>query len=289
MTPEINPSFSGKDAAEKVTVRPTDDVSTPPSDRPVIWPFIIGGLILVGLLCIIGLVGVMSFFIIVETDSDMAQGANKSAVLEGDAVLESHSDSPRSDSPTLRGDVLFEETFASNENGWDTGFLEDEYGQETGMIADGVYTLQVITEQPIYIERELPNWEFDDFVLTVDITPGNSDEYYAYGVTFRQNDNLDSYVVELGNDGTFGVFRFDDEDWTTLQDWSVSEAILPGETNTLTVIAKGSRLAFLVNGEPLTDLQDDVLLSGTIGLVIEVFQEGKRATVEFDNLVIRKP
>ncbi len=285
MTEDINPSpYSDKKATGEAPVAPVADSPAAAADGPVVWPFILGGLIVVGLVCIIGLVGVLSFFIIIESDGDMVQAVSNGATVEDSPTLESGSDSP-----TLRGDVLFEETFDTNENGWDTGVLEDEYGRETGSIEDGIYTLQVTAEQPVYIERQLPDRDFDDLVLTVDITPTDSDEHYAYGVTFRQNDDLDSYVVELGNDQTFGVFRFDDEGWTTLQDWTVSEAILPGETNTLTVIAEDSRLAFLVNGQPLTDLHDEALSTGTVGLVVEVFQEGQSATVQFDNLVIRKP
>ena len=54
------------------------------------------------------------------------------------------------------------------------------------------------------------------------------------------------------------------------------------------VIAAGSTLSFFVNGESLTQLEDDTLAAGTVGLIVDIFENDTSATVDFDNLVIRE-
>jgi hypothetical protein len=182
--------------------------------------------------------------------------------------------------------VLFEEYFDSDINGWATGEFEDEYSQNEITIEDGTYTLGVTAKKPTYIEKVLPNQKFSDFVLTLETTPHDIAEHYAYGVAFRENPDADTYTFEIRNDGLYVVFVYDGE-WRKLKDWSGAKAIKPGETNELKVIANGESLTFFVNGEELTTIKDDTLAEGQIGLIVDMFEEGP-AAVDFDNLVVRR-
>jgi serine/threonine protein kinase len=188
------------------------------------------------------------------------------------------------------GSIILEETFDSDANGWATGEFDDEYSQNEVAIEDGHYTLSITSKpdkQP-YIEKELPTQKFSDFDLTIDATPQDSETYYSYGVAFRLDEDGNIYVFEIGNDGLYAVFLYDNE-WKTLKDWSSSQAIKRGETNRLNVSAQGDTLAFAVNDTPLTTLKDDTISEGQIALIVEVAESEKTAVVEFDNLVIRKP
>jgi hypothetical protein len=184
-------------------------------------------------------------------------------------------------------DVIFEERFDSDANGWATGEFEDEYSQDEITIEDGQYTLRVTAKKVSYIEKVLPNQEFSDFMLTLEATPRDADDHYSYGVAFRENLETHTYTFEIGNDGLYAIFLFDGE-WQKLKDWSSAKAVKPGQTNELKVIAKGSTLTFFVNAEELTTIEDDALSEGKVGLVVDMFEEGKSATVDFDNLIIRE-
>jgi serine/threonine protein kinase len=188
------------------------------------------------------------------------------------------------------GSILFEDTFDSDAKGWATGEFDDDISQDEITIEDGRYTLSVSAkpEKQPYVERFLPNREFSDFILTLDATPRDSEQHYSYGVAFRADEDNNDYVFQIGNDGLYAV-RMYKEEWTTLKDWSSSSAIKLGETNRLMVTAQGDSLTFFVNDVQLTTLEDSTLSDGRIGLVLEVFEAGKAATVDFDNLVIRKP
>ncbi len=192
-----------------------------------------------------------------------------------------------SDAAEIDGNIIFAEYFDSDVNGWATGEFEDQYTLNEIVIEDGLFRLNVIAEEAAYVEQKLPNQEFSDFVLSVEATPHDVEEHYSYGVVFREDDTLHSYTFEIGNDGLYTIQLFDGE-WHTLKDWSSTDAINVGETNELMVIAAGSTISFFVNGEELTQLEDDTLVAGTVGLIIDIFEDDTSATVDFDNLVIRE-
>lgn len=186
--------------------------------------------------------------------------------------------------------ILFEDTFDSDSSGWATGKFKDEYSQNEIVIQDGRYTMSVNSnpDKYSYVEKLLPNRRFDDFILTVEATPRDVEAHYSYGVAFREDEDGRVYVLEIGNDGYYAVLLYDEE-WKNLKDWSTSPAIQPGETHKLMVSAVGETLTFYVNDVLLTTLQDDTLSEGEVGLVVDMAEGGKSATVDFDNLVIREP
>jgi hypothetical protein len=136
------------------------------------------------------------------------------------------------------------------------------------------------------VEKILPDQEFSDFVLSLEATPLDAEEYYSYGIAFREDEfSLNAYTFEIGNDGLYSVQIYDGE-WKTLQEWTYTEAINVDATNELQVIANGSTLTFLVNGEELTTIEDDTFSSGTVALIVDMFEADQSATVDFDNLII---
>lgn len=188
----------------------------------------------------------------------------------------------------LEEGVLFAETFDSDANGWATGEFEDDLSQREILIEDGRYVFDLQAVETVYAEEVLPDQTFSDFILTVEATPSGQGEHYSYGVIFRLDAEGNGYAFEVGNDGLYSVMRYDGE-WTALQDWTLTEAIIPGETNELTVAAEGNTMSFYVNGQGLTMVEDETVAEGQIGLVVEIFEEGESASVEFDNLVVREP
>lgn len=182
--------------------------------------------------------------------------------------------------------ILFSDSFDSDGYGWATGDFEDRFSHSQVSIRDGRYALTVTTKEPAYVEKMLPNRQFSDFVLSVEATPQDTETHYSYGLTFRESPNLHAYAFEIGNDGLYSVQLYDGE-WQKLKNWTSSEAIKAGQTNRLKVFARGSSLTFFVNDEQLTTIQDGSLAEGKISLVMDMFEKGRTATVEFDNLVVQ--
>ncbi len=187
---------------------------------------------------------------------------------------------------TINSGILFSDAFDSDGSGWSTGEFEDDYAITEITIENGVYTLAATAKKPAYIEKVLPSRQFSDFVLTMEATPLDSEDHYSYGIAFREDADYHTYAFEIGNDGLYSVQVYDGE-WRKLKDWSSTEAIKVGQTNELKVIANGSSLTFFVNGVQLTSLQDNTLARGKIGLIVDIFEEGTSATINFDNLTLR--
>jgi serine/threonine protein kinase len=181
--------------------------------------------------------------------------------------------------------LIFAEYFDSDANGWSTGQFETDYNLQEIAIVDGKYTLNVTAKQPAYVEKTPPNLEISDFILTLEATPGDSEEHYSYGIAFRENVDGYVYAFEIGNDGLYAILLFDGE-WQQLKDWSSTDAIKIGQPNELMVRAEGNMMTFFVNGEQLTTLEDSTLTKGNIGLVVDMFEADLSATVDFDDLII---
>ena len=181
--------------------------------------------------------------------------------------------------------VLLAETFDSAANGWETGQSESDLSSDEVTIENGQYSLTSTAIQTAYVERVLPDISFADFVLQLEATPDDSTEHYSYGVSFRLSPEGNGYVFEIGNDGLYSVSLYNGE-WQQLIEWTATKAIKAGNTNEITIIAVGSTLSFMVNDQELATIEDDTILEGQVGLVVDMFEEGQTATVHFDNLII---
>jgi hypothetical protein len=252
---------------------------TPAKSGGAMGPLLIGGLIVAVLLC----VGAIAIFALVAISGN----GDEDTAVSGEVTVSGDLFQATEEIELTPTDIIFEERFDSDANGWATGEFEDEYSLDEISIEDGQYTLRVTAKEVSYIEKVLPNQEFSDFMLTLEATPRDADEHYSYGIAFRENLETHTYTFEIGNDGLYAIFLYDGE-WRKLKDWSSAKAIKPGQTNELKIIAKGSTLTFFVNADELTTIEDDTLSEGKVGLILDMFEEGKSATVDFDNLVISR-
>ena len=187
----------------------------------------------------------------------------------------------------LDREILFEETFTSNDIGWRTVEEDDEYGHYTTSFSDGRYRLSQTAARDVFVWEQLTDVDFDNFVLAVDAIPVEaSTTSYGYGLTFRNNDDFTSlYAFEIDDDG-FLVNKIVDGDWTTLVDYTLTPAINVGGPNQLMVAAIGPAMTFYINGEEVAATEDDSLQSGSVGMAIELYEAGDSTTVDFDNLTV---
>ncbi|RME97370.1 MAG: hypothetical protein D6768_19810, partial [Chloroflexi bacterium] len=191
------------------------------------------------------------------------------------------------------GEVLeFEEPFDQNLNGWPVESTQDEYGATDAVIEDGVYRLTVFSAtadgNTLWVEPEIP--EITNFVYAVEARPLGPAEDFLYGLILRSTPEGDAIIFEIAADGVVVVQNFPDGNWEDLTDFTETGALNPlGEVNELMVVADGSEMVFLVNGEPVTSVEGIFVQPGRIGLIAEVFEEGGEFTVEFDNLQVAEP
>jgi subtilisin family serine protease len=74
------------------------------------------------------------------------------------------------------------------------------------------------------------------------------------------------YLFGYTNNGSFAVFSLRGWNFTSLQGWTSSSAIVPNDWNTLSVRAVGTSLTFFINGTQVFATTDSALSAGQVGV-----------------------
>jgi hypothetical protein len=188
---------------------------------------------------------------------------------------------------------LFKDSFANNKTGWD---LTSMPGKFSARVGGGSMVLE--DDDNKFLTEILPGMRFTDFRLDVDAILTRGDPNNGYGVFIRaglsQDGQLGTYYrVELYGDGNFAIFKGTlntngQSKSTQVQDFPVNDAIAKvGHVNHITIIAKGSAMTLIVNGQIVFTYTDDNYKSGSVALFVSNLPSvapGAQAT--FTNLAI---
>jgi hypothetical protein len=192
----------------------------------------------------------------------------------GDAPIAAVADGP------ARGALLFSDDFSDPNSGWDSS----EGVDAATIYESGQY--HIIVNKPDWVVWGNPYAYFTDSVLEVDATQVAGTDDNGFGVLLRYVDEDNFYRFEISGDGYYSFDRLEDNAWTTLINWTPSDAIRQGNsTNTLTVVCAGDRFTFYVNGVYLDEYRDSVFPAGDIGLQVGTIQEAP-VHIAFDNLKV---
>ena len=187
---------------------------------------------------------------------------------------------------------LFSDTFNSNNMQWDPTSIPGKFSVKVG---GGSLVLE--DDQNKLLWELVPGKIFTDFRLDVNATLTKGDSNNGYGVFIRassQGTDLGTYYrFELYGDGTYAIFKgYLDATGTTqsmiVRTYTVHPAIAKvGHVNHLTIVAKGSSMSLIVNGQPVYTYTDDNYKGGSIALFVSNLPKltpGAQAT--FTNLAI---
>lgn len=187
---------------------------------------------------------------------------------------------------------LFRDTFASNNMGWD---LTSNPGKFSVKVGGGSLVLE--DDQNKLLWELVPGKTFTDFRLDVNAALTRGDSNNGYGVIIRassQGTDLGSYYrFELYGDGTYAIFKgYLDATGTTqsknIQGYLANSVIAKaGQVNHLTIVAKGSVMSLIINGQKVYSYTDDNYKGGSIALFVSNLPKltpGAQAT--FTNLAI---
>ena len=174
--------------------------------------------------------------------------------------------------------------FSDPASGWQA---ESDASAEVGY-HEGV--MRILIRSPNRLAWASAGRDFSDFRLAVEATQVAGPDDNEYGVLVRMQDPDHFYRFSISGDGYYLVNRYDGEEWVALGgDWTPSDAIYRGAaTNRLEVVCQGARMAFLVNGVQLVEVEDSSYSRGDIGLYAGSFFEPD-VEVYFDNLTATEP
>lgn len=184
------------------------------------------------------------------------------------------------------GDILFEDDFSSVLSGWD----RTSDNNSSTDYSDGGYEISIYRED--YTSWATTGKFFTDTEIEVEasFTVGGFDS--VYGIICRHKDVDNYYVMVIGSDGYYGIFKtIDGGDFILVgsEFMEYSDAILQGDqTNHLRAVCDNSHLSLSVNGELLLEVSDTDLSLGEVGLLAAT-GETSNVTVLYDNFIVRKP
>jgi hypothetical protein len=185
-----------------------------------------------------------------------------------------------------QGAVLYQDDFSDPDSGWDVYEEEDaEAAYVNGEYRVGVYDSDWVVWGNANLAQDL-----GDVVIEVDVRQVDGPLDNNFGILLRyQPDGEAFYWFQISGDGYYSVDLTEGDDWATLVDWEMSDAIQQGigPTNRIKVVGSGDQFSFYVNGEFLTSFSDGRLRSGDIGLAAGAFDE-PGVIVHYDNLVVRE-
>ena len=182
--------------------------------------------------------------------------------------------------------TLFSDTFDSNKNDWIIGNGDDEFTIITREIKDGKYTWDVSSKQSVIAWVAADTKPVSNFHLTVELKQVSGSNQSDYGLIFREDADSNLYYFGIDEEGFFCLLSYDNE-WTDMIEFTKSSVILPGETNSLTVIADGSNFSFFINDQYVGKMTDDHIPTGTTAVAVELFEADLQAVFEFDNFELR--
>ena len=186
--------------------------------------------------------------------------------------------------------ILFQDDFSTNNNGWRVGARNPEFSEQNLELVNGQYQFGAYFKEDTFTWINIPNLSAKNFYLSVETevvqTAANSD--LGIAIMFRYgNHGQSTYAIVFNNDSAFEFHVRNNGIWQRLYKGSSNAFQLQeGSSNTFGLKFFGQRFTAYANGQEIYTLEDSVLSgAGEIGLGAHG-QGGKSATIRFDNLLV---
>lgn len=186
--------------------------------------------------------------------------------------------------------LLFDNFTSNDDNYWLIGSQSSEYFDPVNrVIADGRYRWEARVSRANSISKVwLGDFRVSDFHLIANSkhilgTRANS----AWGLIFGVQDNQNYYWFRMTDSKFFAVSVTENSQWRDLVAWTRTETIKPNGVNQLEVITRGTHLVFLINGQIISEADDDQFTRGLVGLAIEGYTQGENITFDFLDFTLR--
>ncbi len=201
---------------------------------------------------------------------------------------------PKEVYPSPKGTPLFTDKFVDDSSGWNRQSVPGNYS-----VAVGAGVLALENDKQSLLWEPVPGTRtFTNFQLVVDAALAKGDQNNGYGVYIRgaanQGNELATYYrFELYGDGSYAIFKGSTDAGgktvdTKLAGFLLSNAIAKrGRLNHIMILARGSKLFFVVNNYLLQTVTDTSYTSGSIALFVSNLPEAKPgAQAQFSQMAI---
>ncbi len=249
----------------------TPSVSTTQPNRGIAW-LLVGGigcllLIFVGV-CVLALVA----FSTIATDTTSGSTtpvAGNSPPTRGSGTGGSVGE----------GQILFQDNF---DNPVSSALPTSEDNDSRYAYEQGRYVIEV--KQPELLVWSLIDGTYRNVTIEASyITPRNTSNVAA-GLIFHYQDEDNFYLFSVSNDGYYALELLQNNQWTTLIDWTKHQAIDP-ERNRIKVELRNDKIVLYVNNKQIDQTRDPTFTDGNVALAVTSFDKGG-AVVGFEEITI---
>ena len=197
----------------------------------------------------------------------------------------------REESDAAQWTTLLFDNFSSNDNNWLVGNHTSEYFTPLSqVITDGRYRWEAEVSRASSISTSwLGAYRVSDFHLIVNSKHIlGSKAGSSWGLIFRVQDNRNYYYFHTTDSQFFAVSLTKDGQWQKIVEWTRTDAIKPNGVNQLEVIARGTHFIFLINGQIVSEVEDDHYIKGVVGVAIEGYNSGEKIIFDFLDFILRE-
>jgi len=205
-----------------------------------------------------------------------AARAGEVAIIEGGVIAESEEEY------APEGEMILSDDFSNNANNWAEGDSSDASVQITG----GQLVINVKLDNYI-VWSTLPDI-YDSALIEVDAQVLQSAVDGDFGLVCGYKDADNFTVLEIAEDGYYGIWKYKNDQYIQLVDWAYSEIVAAGGPYSLAAYCGPDRLALAVNGRLLAETVDLEYIPGEVGLAAGCFNYSN-ITIGFDNFTIYRP
>lgn len=183
---------------------------------------------------------------------------------------------------TIRAEVpVFTDDFSQESADWKPNLFDGmDYSVSEG-------AMQIAVGIPNALAWSVLDQRYEDFYLEVDATYLDGPSVEEHGVLFRFVDPQNFYFFAISETGEFSLWRLNQNEWQTLQDWAAFPASESGNgtATRLGLLVEGEQFTLLVNDQIVLETSDDTFPTGAIGFALGTFSE-EGASASFDDLTI---
>lgn len=187
--------------------------------------------------------------------------------------------------------VALKDTFDSNDNNWFVGDRVGDQGTIENTIKESSYFWEQTRVNEIYFDYEIvPPTSYTDFYMQIEVQRVFGNRETAYGLVFRYQNFENFYYFWISDEGQYQFDAWIDNERIEIIPWgNFTDLIVPGEVNTIAILAEGTMFTVFVNDQFLIQEEDSNLDSGLVGISTAVGEALELYKVKFDNLEVRVP
>jgi len=197
----------------------------------------------------------------------------------------------RQDSQSARWTLVLYDNFTSRDNNWLAGDRASEYFAPLHQVIEGGrYRWEATLGRVSSISTAwLEGYQIADFHLSINCKHvSGSKAASSWGVIFRIQDNYNYYWFRMTDSLFFAVSLIKDGEWQNLVEWTRTNTIKPYGVNQLEVIGHDAHFVCLINGQIVSEVDDDHFSRGLAGMAVEGYTSGEKTTFDFLDFTLRE-